>query len=120
MANGPIPHGLCVLHNCPDGDNKLCVNPTHLWLGTNAQNSADMVAKNRQATGNRNGTYTHPEKTPRGSEHGMAVLNDRDIALIRHAFENEGKTCRGLAAEFGVCKSTIGYIVQRVSWAHIP
>jgi hypothetical protein len=47
LHNGPIPDGMIVCHNCPSGDNPGCVNPTHLWLGTDAENAADKTAKGR-------------------------------------------------------------------------
>jgi hypothetical protein len=46
IVNGPIPAGMCVLHRC---DNRICVRPDHLFLGTKEDNTADMWSKGRQS-----------------------------------------------------------------------
>lgn len=47
LVNGPIPDGLVVCHNCPTGDNKSCVRPSHAFLGTTRQNILDASRKGR-------------------------------------------------------------------------
>jgi hypothetical protein len=47
FSHGLVPDGLCVCHNCPTGDDPRCVRPTHLFLGTQAQNLADARQKGR-------------------------------------------------------------------------
>lgn len=59
IQKGRISHNLLVLHKC---DNRLCVNPDHLFLGTIADNMKDKVQKGRQAKGDSHGSHTHPER----------------------------------------------------------
>jgi hypothetical protein len=78
VSNGrPVPEGLCVLHRC---DVRNCIRPDHLWLGTDADNNADMWAKNRGPSGERNGNAKHPEIRwirARGDEHGLRKHPER-------------------------------------------
>lgn len=48
LHKGPLPKGKKALHNCPNGDNPSCVNPDHLWAGTQAENVKDMYVKGRR------------------------------------------------------------------------
>jgi len=65
-VNGPMPDGMLGLHTC---DNPPCCNPKHVFPGTNLDNMTDRDAKGRQASGDRSGMRTHPEKRTRGDIH---------------------------------------------------
>lgn len=104
IANGPIPEGAFVLHNCPNGeDNPLCVRPSHLWLGTPLDNALDMIAKGRS-------------KPPRGELNGSAKLTWEIVRGIRARHALGGISLGALAAEFHVTTSTIWHIVQKMTW----
>jgi hypothetical protein len=104
IVNGAIPNGIQVLHHC---DNRGCVNPDHLFLGTNADNVQDCVQKNRQAFGERS---------------GRAVLDESQVQRIRELYGEggAGHTLRSLAAEFNVARTTIFHIIKRKNWKHMP
>jgi len=93
MINGILPRGVCVCHRC---DNPICVNPDHLFIGSHGDNSRDMVRKNRQAFGGKNGN---------------AKLTAADVIAIR----SDPRGARKLAKVFGVHRTTIHY-VRRKTW----
>jgi hypothetical protein len=74
LAHGRIPAKLWVLHKC---DNAACVRIDHLFIGTTDANMADMVAKGRQAAGERHGSYIHPESRPFGDRNGSRRYPER-------------------------------------------
>jgi len=97
FAYGPIPEGLWVLHTC---DNRKCVRPDHLFLGTNLTNIADMVAKGRHC---------------RGEVNGMSKLTDASVREIR----SSGLSAESLAAMYDVTKAAIRLVLRRETWRHV-
>lgn len=108
LAFGPIPDGLFVCHRC---DNRRCVNPDHLFLGTAKDNTADMIAKGR---GKR-----PPLPNVKGERHPGVKLTAVQVMAIREAVAT-GVQQRILAMQYGVCKATISLIIKRKNWRHLP
>lgn len=101
LYKGEISNGLCVLHTC---DNPSCVNPDHLFLGSNADNVIDKVSKNRQ-------------HRPIGERHPKARLTTNQVLNIR---ANHGLVKgKDLAKKYGVSVDYIFEIWARKSWTHI-
>lgn len=103
LHRGAIPDGIHVCHRC---DNPACINPDHLFLGTNDDNIADKVAKGRSPC-------------QKGRDNGNAKLTEADVHAIRAA-----KACWGinmkLAKQYGVVNSMISDIRGGRKWAHLP
>jgi hypothetical protein len=97
LAVGPIPRGLFVLHHC---DNPPCVRPDHLWLGTNADNMRDMVAKGRGL---------------RGSAQPMAKLTEPDIPEIRRLAAS-GMSRTEIGRRYGVTYTAISHVLAGRTW----
>ena len=115
IHHGPIPEKLLVLHKC---DNRKCVNPNHLFLGTHQDNSDDCISKNRQASGIRSYSTRHPEKF-RGENSGMAKLTNEKVIKIRELYAKKSMTVRAIGKMFGVSHSSIVNICKRRLWTHI-
>ena len=123
IHNGGIPHngsyhGICVCHRC---DNRACVNPDHLFLGTQTDNILDMQSKGRgvQLCGDKHVSRLHPELLPRGESHGRAKLTALQVGEIRAIYASGGFAQRKLAAKFGVATTLISSIILRKIWRHI-
>lgn len=95
IANGFVPGNKFVCHDCkPNPDNILCVNPKHLWLGTNSENLLDASKKGTIARGNRHGTHTHPEKVIKGNLHWSRLFPEKVARGNRHGTHIHPETVR--------------------------
>jgi hypothetical protein len=97
--------GTCVLHRC---DNKLCVNPAHLFLGTHADNMRDMKNKGRGGT-----CLQHGEHNP------QSKLIKSQVVAIRKLYSLRNYTQSDIAKAFGVSFQHISDIINRHRWSHI-
>lgn len=100
LRHGPIPGGMQVLHRC---DNRRCVNPDHLFLGTHQDNMDDMVLKDRHCRG---------ERSP------AAKLSPADVACAR-ALNRAGASQKALARAFGVSHTTMRFAVLGKNWGSV-
>ena len=98
IHRGAIPGGLCVLHTC---DVRACVNPDHLFLGTVADNSRDMVNKGRSA---------------KGEKINYAKLTADQVLFLRTSKE----PTTVIARRWGMSPNHIGTVRRGMWWKHIP
>ena len=93
------------LHSC---DNPSCVNPFHLFSGTNTDNVKDKVMKGRAYTGNQ-----------QGQNNGNSKLTDDIVKEIRLLYNSGGYTTIQLGEKYGVHRSTISYIINNKTYTHL-
>lgn len=101
---GPIPPGMNVCHHC---DNPLCINPSHLFVGTDRDNARDREKKGR-------GVYVGVS----GSRHHNSKLTEANVRDIRRRLEG-GASVRALSEEYGVNERNIRKIRGRSAWQHV-
>lgn len=100
-AHGKITDGLLVCHTC---DNKTCVNPAHLFLGTHEDNMKDMNYKGRRASGSSVASY------------GNAKITRDEAEEIRIRYLSGGITQRELSEHYPVTQQQISRITRNVEW----
>ncbi len=110
LYRGPIPAGLCVLHKC---DVPTCVNPNHLFLGTQTDNVADMMKKGRHVSGNAGNHGNHA----RGERAGQTRLTESSVRSMRTEFNAGFKNGAALARKYEISESQARRVISGESWA---
>lgn len=98
---GPIPEGLVVCHAC---DNRKCVNPNHLWVGSQADNLADMRRKGR----------AHKGPSVHSEHHPLSKINVKIARKIRF----DKRNAREIAEQYGVSRSLVYGIKAGTHWKY--
>lgn len=109
LNRGPIPKNLRVLHRCPGGANPKCVNPDHLYLGTDKDNAMDTIRDGRHGGG-----------PPVGDKNHNAKLTWEKAAKIRRLYRTGLWSLKLLAWKFKVWENVIWMIVHNKSWKITP
>jgi hypothetical protein len=109
---GFVPEGMEVLHKC---DNPCCINPEHLFLGTQLDNMRDKIAKNRQAKD------TRQYNPASGIRQGSAKLTDEIALRIKARYiPNDIKNgASAMSRDYGVCRATIFHVLMGRTWRHV-
>lgn len=114
---GSIPKGLCICHKC---DVRNCVNPKHLFMGTQKSNMIDMANKRRGAIGIKNGQYTHPEKTARGIRNFNSKITPEIAKEIRKEYHAFQPSIIKLTKKYGFKSPySIFCILHNITWKDI-
>ncbi len=98
---GDIPAGMCVLHKC---DNRNCLEPSHLFLGTRGENNSDRKRKGRN-------------DCRVGAFNTQAKLTSNDVRKIRRLCKTQSQ--RSVSTMFGICQQQVSAIVRRIHWKHV-
>jgi len=104
IHNGKVPDGLSVLHDC---DNPSCVNPGHLYVGTQQQNVLDRAIRRRGK-----------EHRQTGRKNDNAKLTENDVRAIV-AMIKAGKSQMVVATTFGIAQSYVSKLARRQFWRHL-
>jgi hypothetical protein len=102
---GPVPEGLVIMHSC---DNPLCVNPNHLYAGTQSENMQDCASKGRIFI-----------KDQLGEKNSLARLTADKAREIRARWEQEDITMQDLADSYQVSRGAINNVVHNHTWKHV-
>lgn len=106
LFKGEIPKGMKVLHSC---DIRCCVNPDHLFLGTQKDNVRDMMSKKRDR-------FCKPRK---GELNSLSKLTDKKVLAMRCMYELEDISFKSLAERFGISTMTAYRAVTKQAWSHL-